>query len=58
VEAESKVENSGIIVGRASQGFLAGTMEVLPVFIFDPIRRQMFPGYEMTVEWQITRHKK
>jgi hypothetical protein len=58
VEAESKVEKSGIIVGRIARGFAPGTQEVLPVFSFDPIMRQMFPGNEMTIEWQITRHKK
>jgi hypothetical protein len=58
MEAESKVEKSGIIVGKVSRGFAPGSQEVLPVFSFDPIMRQMFPGNEMTIEWQITRHKK
>jgi hypothetical protein len=58
VEAESKVEKSGIIVGRISRGFAPGSQEVLPVFSFDPIMGQMFPGHEMTIEWQIARHIK
>lgn len=58
VEAESKVETSGIIVGKASQGLPPGTEEIVPIFSFDPIRMQMFPGHEMTIEWQITRHKR
>jgi hypothetical protein len=58
VEVESKVEKSGIIVGRISRGLAPGTQEVMPIFSFDPIMRQMFPGNEMTIEWQITRHKR